>query len=55
MNQVKYIFSQIIEFINEDKFRRIVARYNGDHYIKHYTCWNQLLTLIVWWRLCNTI
>lgn len=46
MNQVKYIFSQIIEFLNEDKFRRIVSKYNGDHYVKHYTCWNQLLTLI---------
>ena len=46
MNQVKYIFSQIIEFINEDKFRRLVAKYNGDHYVKHYTYWNQLLTLI---------
>ena len=46
MNQVKYIFSQIIEFLNEDKFRRIVSKYNGDHYVKHYTCWNQLVTLI---------
>ncbi|MBQ7192696.1 MAG: DUF4372 domain-containing protein [Paludibacteraceae bacterium] len=46
MNQVKYIFSQIIEFLNEDKFRRIVRKYNGDYYVKHYTCWNQLLTLI---------
>ena len=46
MNQVKYIFSQIIEFLNEDKFRRIVSKYNGDYYVKHYTCWNQLLTLI---------
>lgn len=46
MNQIKYIFSQVIEFLNEDKFRRIVTKYDGDRYIKHYTCWNQLLTLI---------
>lgn len=46
MNQIKYVFSQVIEFLNEDKFRRIVAKYDGDRYVKHYTCWNQLLTLI---------
>ena len=46
MNQVKYIFSQDIEFLNRSKFNRIVAKCNGDKYVKHYTCWNQLLTLI---------
>lgn len=46
MNQNKYVFAQIVEFLNQDKFRRIVTKYQGDRYIKHYSTWNQLLTLI---------
>lgn len=46
MNQDKYVFAQIVEFINQDKFRRIVTKYHGDRYVKHYSTWNQLLTLI---------
>ena len=46
MNQDKYVFAQVVEFLNEDKFRRIVAKYNGNHYVKIYSVWNQLLTLI---------
>ena len=46
MNQDKYVFAQVVEFLNEDKFRRIVAKYNGNHYVKSYSVWNQLLTLI---------
>ena len=46
MNQDKYVFAQIVEFLNQDKFRRIVTKYQGDRYIKHYSTWNQLLTLI---------
>lgn len=46
MNQDKYVFTQVIEFLNRSKFNRIVAKYNGDRYIKNYSCWNQLLTLI---------
>lgn len=46
MNQAKYVFAQVVEFLNRSKFNRIVAKYSGDHYVKSYTCWNQLLTLI---------
>ena len=46
MHQDKYVFAQVIEFLNEDKFRRIVAKYDGNRYIKSYSVWNQLLTLI---------
>ncbi|MBR1808224.1 MAG: DUF4372 domain-containing protein, partial [Paludibacteraceae bacterium] len=27
MNQIKYIFSQVVEFLNRSKFNRIVAKY----------------------------
>ena len=46
MNQDKYVFTQITDFLNRSKFNRIVAKYNGDRYIKSYSFWNQLLTLI---------
>ena len=46
MNQDKYVFSQVVEFLNRNKFNRLVQKYNGDHYIKHYSCYNQLVTLI---------
>ena len=46
MNKEKYVFAQLISFLNEDKFRRIVNKYQGNRYIKHFTCWNQLLALM---------
>ncbi len=46
MNKEKYVFAQLISFLNEDKFRRIVNKYQGNRYVKHFTCWNQLLSLM---------
>ena len=46
MNNSKYVFSQLVEFLNFDKFRHIVDKYSGNRYVKHFTCWNQLLTLM---------
>ena len=34
------------EFLDYDQFRHIVNKYKGNHYVKHFTCWNQLLTLM---------
>lgn len=46
MNNEKYVFAQLISFLNENKFRRIVEKCQGNRYIKHFTCWNQLLALM---------
>jgi hypothetical protein len=46
MNKEKYVFAQLISFLNENKFRRIVDKYQGNRYIKHLKCWNQLLALV---------
>ena len=46
MYQDKYVFSQVVVFLNRSKFNRIVDKYTGDRYIKSYSTWNQLLTLI---------
>lgn len=42
MNQDKYVFTQQVEFLNNNKFRRIVDKYDGNHYVKPFICWNQL-------------
>ena len=46
MNKSKYIFAQLIEFLDSDKFRHLVDKYDGNRYVKHFTCWNQLLALM---------
>jgi hypothetical protein len=46
MNKDKYVFARLIEFLNNDKFRRLVDKYDGNKYVKHLTCWNQLLALM---------
>ena len=38
MNQDKYVFAQLVEFLNNDKFRRLVDKYVGNRYVKHFTC-----------------
>ena len=35
-----------MEFLNNDKFRHLVDKYDGNRYVKHLTCWNQLLALM---------
>ena len=39
----KYVFAQLVKFLDNDKFRHLVDKYDGDKYVKSYTCWNQLL------------
>ena len=46
MFQDKYVFAQLASFLNRSKFNRIVTKYDGDKYVKHFTCWNQLLALM---------
>ena len=41
--QCKYVFAQLVAFMNRSKFNRIVDKYNGNRYVKHFTWWNQLL------------
>lgn len=46
MHKDKFVFAQLIAFLDRNKFNRIVTKYNGDKYVKHFTCWNQLLALM---------
>ena len=46
MHKDKYVFAQIVSFLDRNKFNYIVRKYDGDKYVKHFTCWNQLLALM---------
>ncbi len=46
MNQGKYVFAQLIEFLPENDFLRFVKQFDGNYKIKTFTCWHQLLYMI---------
>ena len=46
MHKDKFVFSQLVQFMDRNHFNYLVRKYEGDKYIKSYTCWNQLLTMI---------
>jgi len=46
MNKDEYVFAQLIEFLDNNKFRHLVDKYDGNRYVKHFTCWNQLLAIM---------
>lgn len=46
MNQGKYVFSQLIEFLSHNDFIRCVDKFNGNYKIQTFTCWHQLLYMI---------
>ena len=52
MNKDKYVFSSLSGFLDRSKFNRIVSKYQGDKYIKSFSCWNQLLAMM-FGQLCN--
>jgi hypothetical protein len=46
MNQGKYVFAQLIEFLPQRVFDCLVVNYTGNRYVKHFTCWNQMLCMV---------
>lgn len=46
MNQERYIFSQIIDFVSQYEFNTCVNRYHGNKKIKKLDCRDQLLSLV---------
>lgn len=46
MNQGKYVFAQLIEFLSHNDFIRCVSKYQGNYKVKTFTCWHQLLYMI---------
>jgi len=45
MNQGKYVFAQIFEFVSHNDFIKCVERYDGDYKTKHFSCWKQFLCM----------
>lgn len=46
MNQGKYIFAQLTDFLPRRVFDTIVTKYDGNKKIRTFTCWNQMLCMI---------
>lgn len=46
MNQGKYIFAQLTDFLPRRVFDTIVAKYDGNKKTRTFTCWNQMLCMI---------
>ena len=45
MNNGKYAFAQVFEFVSHNDFLKCVKRYNGDYKTKHFSCWKQFLCM----------
>lgn len=46
MNNGKYVFAQVISFLNFNEFIKCTKRYNGNYKVLHFTCWHQLMCLL---------
>lgn len=46
MNQGKFIYSQLTDFLPQRVFDRLVYKYDGNKHVRHFSCWNQLLSMV---------
>lgn len=46
MNQGKYIFAQLTDFLPRRVFDRLVDNYEGNKHVRSFTCWNQMLCMV---------
>lgn len=46
MFQDKYVFAQLTAFLNRTQFNNYIRKYDGNHYVRRFTCWNQLLAMM---------
>lgn len=46
MNKGKYVFSQLLDFLDRNDFNYLARKYDGDKYVKQFTCYNQLAMLM---------
>lgn len=45
MHSGKAVFSQLMEWIHPEQFRRCVTRYAGNYKVRSFSCWDQFLTM----------
>lgn len=41
MHEGSFVFAQLASYLGRNKFNYLVRKYEGDSYIKHFSCWNQ--------------
>ena len=46
MNKGRYVFSQLCDFLPTDHFKWLIKKYEGNKYVKSFTCWNHLMVLL---------
>jgi hypothetical protein len=46
MHDVSTIFNQLLDFLPRKQFQGFIGQHKGDAYVKKFTCWQQLLTLL---------
>jgi transposase len=46
MNSGQYVFAQLVQFLPQRVFDTIVKKYDGDKFVRHFSCWNQLLCML---------
>ena len=46
MHNQSYVFTQLTSHLDRNKFNYLVRKYQGDRYIKAFSCWNQLKVLM---------
>jgi len=45
MNSGKYVFSQVLDFVDKYEFDKCVKRYAGNYRVRELNCWNQFVQL----------
>jgi len=46
MNQGKFVYSQLTDFLPKRVFDCLVDKYNGNKHVRFFTCWNQILCML---------
>jgi len=46
MEHVSTIFNQLLDFLPKSRFQGFTGQHKADRYVKNFTCWQQLLTLL---------
>lgn len=45
MNSGKFVFAQLLQFIDRYEFNKYVSAYNGNYRTRDFNCWNQFIQL----------
>lgn len=46
MSHFNTVYNQLLHLIPRHRFDNLVERHSGDYYVKYFTCWQQLITLL---------